>query len=259
MSNAFLFNSAWYSEFHRIMYELSDPMFMECIIYLQPIAIEYLKSITAKSMQLTEPILERLRHQLDPFTAIFRPVVSQLSSNFVESDSNDISRVRFNKLEINFLITKSHKSLFHFFQRSIGFCKLLIETFLIVIMRLYTLKYPNKDEITNGLNLIYVHHEQNQFAIKIDNGTNISAGFAHAGAIVDGSCYLWGSNGLNCALSGSLANIIVDASTETAPRCLEFMPSMGLEVHAIKCGKMHTLILTNNGVSAIVVISSGFN
>lgn len=140
----------------------------------------------------------------------------------------------------------------------VGFCKQLIDTFLIVIIRLYKLKYPTKDEITNGLNMIYVHHEQNQFAIKIENGTNISAGFAHAAAIVDGSCYLWGSNGMNCALSGNLANTIVDISTETSPKCLEFMSSMGLEVHAVKCGKMHTLILTNNGVSSMEYISGIF-
>lgn len=83
----------WYSEYNNILYQLSDPMFMECIIYLQSTATDYLNSIKAKATQLTEPILERLRHQLDPFTAIFRPLVSQLSSNFVESDTNDMSKV----------------------------------------------------------------------------------------------------------------------------------------------------------------------
>lgn len=130
----------------------------------------------------------------------------------------------------------------------IEFCKNLIETFLIVILRLYTNKCT-KDEITNGLNVIYVRHEQNQFAIKIENGSNISAGFAHSAAIIDGSCYLWGSNGVNCALSAITPNTTVDSSSETSPRCLEFISNMGLEVHAVKCGKAHTLILTNNGVS----------
>lgn len=118
----------------------------------------------------------------------------------------------------------------------------------MIIIRLYTLKCT-KDEITNGLNAIYVHHEHNQFAIKIGNGSNISAGFSHAAAIVDGCCYLWGSNGFNCALSGNVPSAIVDASSETAPKCLEFMSTMNLEVHAVKSGKSHTLILTNNGVS----------
>ena len=89
-----------------------------------------------------------------------------------------------------------------------------------------------------------------QFAIKIDNSLlNMSAGFAHCAAIIDGSCYLWGSNGVNCALNLAAPNSVADSISETSPRCLEFISSMGLEVHAVKCGKGHTLILTNNGVS----------
>lgn len=129
----------------------------------------------------------------------------------------------------------------------VEFCKHLIETFLIVIMRLYVNK-SIRDEITNGLNVIHVQNEQNQFAIRIDNGSNISAGFAHCAAIVDGCCYLWGSSGVNCALSAVTVNSAIDQSSETSPRCLEFISNMGLEVHAVKCGKAHTLILTNNGV-----------
>lgn len=77
----------------------------------------------------------------------------------------------------------------------------------------------------------------------------MSAGFAHCAAIIDGSCYLWGSNGVNCALNLAAPNSVADSISETSPRCLEFISSMGLEVHAVKCGKGHTLILTNNGVS----------
>lgn len=57
------------------------------------------------------------------------------------------------------------------FQKLIEFCKHLIETFLIVIIRLYTLKCA-KDETTNGLNAICVRHEQNQvrlFALQLDS------------------------------------------------------------------------------------------
>lgn len=114
-------------------------------------------------------------------------------------------------------------------------------------MKLYVNK-SIRDEITNGLNVIHVRNEQNQFAIRIDNGSNISAGFAHCAAIVDGCCYLWGSSGVNCALSAVTLNSAIDQSSQTSPRCLEFISNMGLEVHAVKCGKAHTLILTNNGV-----------
>lgn len=78
---------------------------------------------------------------------------------------------------------------------------------------------------------------------------NISAGFAHCAAIIDGACYLWGSNGVNCALNLAGPNSVADGNSETSPRCLEFISNMGLEVHAVKCGKAHTLILSNNGVS----------
>lgn len=102
------------------------------------------------------------------------------------------------------------------------------------------------DDISNGLTMIYVNHEENQFAIKIENYAPISVGFSHCAAIVDGCCYVWGSNGINCALSISSGGI--DYGTESTPRCLEFIAGMALEVHAVKCGKLHTLILTNNGL-----------
>lgn len=39
-----------------------------------------------------------------------------------------------------------------------------------------------------------------QFAIKVENYSPMSAGFSHCACIVDGSVYMWGSNGINCAL-----------------------------------------------------------
>lgn len=35
----------------------------------------------------------------------------------------------------------------------------------------------------------------------------------------------------------------------SSPRPLQFISNMGLIVHAVRCGRTHTLILTNNGVS----------
>lgn len=67
---------------------------METIIYLQLIAMDYFDCIQSKYDKINQQVLERLRYQLDPFTAIFRPVVSQLSSNFIESDTNDLNKVR---------------------------------------------------------------------------------------------------------------------------------------------------------------------
>lgn len=56
--------------------------------------MDYFDCIQSKYEKINQQVLERLRHQLDPFTAIFRPVVSQLSSNFIESDTNDLNKVR---------------------------------------------------------------------------------------------------------------------------------------------------------------------
>lgn len=85
--------SGWYSEINDILYQLSDPIFMECIIYLQLIAMDYFDCIQSKCNKINQQVLERLRYQLDPFTPVFRPIVSQLSSNFIESDSNDLNKV----------------------------------------------------------------------------------------------------------------------------------------------------------------------
>lgn len=84
--------TGWYSEFNSILFQLSDTMYMECIIYLQSISMDYLSCLQKKCDQIDEGILGRLRHQLDPFTAIFRPAVSQLSS-LNEGDSNGDNKV----------------------------------------------------------------------------------------------------------------------------------------------------------------------
>lgn len=55
--------------------------------------MDYFDCIQSKYEKINQRVLERLRHQLDPFTAVFRPVVSQLSSNFIESDTNDLNKV----------------------------------------------------------------------------------------------------------------------------------------------------------------------
>lgn len=130
---------------------------MECVIYLQHMSIEYFDCIQRKIDRISQSNLERLRNQLDPFSAIFRPVVSQLSSNFIESDTNDINKV--------FTTQKAFKNknylVYFYFQKLIEFCRYLIETFLIIVMKLYTLKHHN-ESLINGLSFIYVQHEENQ-------------------------------------------------------------------------------------------------
>lgn len=93
LAGAIVQDYAWYSNINEILHYLSDAMFTESIIYLQHIAIDYFDAIQKKIDKIDRYVLERLMTQLSPFSAIFRPVVSQLSSNFIESDTNDISKV----------------------------------------------------------------------------------------------------------------------------------------------------------------------
>lgn len=66
---------------------------MECITYLKSVSMDYFDCIQNKCDKINQNVLERLCYQLDPFHPIYRPVVSQLSSNFIESDTNDLNKV----------------------------------------------------------------------------------------------------------------------------------------------------------------------
>lgn len=46
-------------------------------------------------------------------------------------------------------------------QKLIKFCKHLMETFLAIVIKLYSLNSV-EDEISNAFNVIYVQHEENQ-------------------------------------------------------------------------------------------------
>lgn len=70
---------------------------------------------------------------------------------------------------------------------------------------------------------------------------------------MDGLVYLWGSNGINCSLSSNVQAESMDMYS--TPKQLQFIANMGLVVHVVKCARMHTLILTNNGVSCIHYLS----
>lgn len=72
---------------------MSDAMFMECILYLPGVSIDYLSIIQSKIDKVEQKVLEHLRIQLDPFNSVYRPVVSQLSSNSSETNSNDTVNV----------------------------------------------------------------------------------------------------------------------------------------------------------------------
>ncbi|KAL1376218.1 hypothetical protein pipiens_017025 [Culex pipiens pipiens] len=75
----------------------------------------------------------------------------------------------------------------------------------------------------------------------------ISAGFSHAGCVMNKVAYLWGSNGVNCALSRtSLQGDPLGANGY--PPHAAFIKQLDLEVLGVQCGRLHTLLLTSNGI-----------
>jgi hypothetical protein len=88
-------------------------------------------------------------------------------------------------------------------QKFLDFCKTLIETYILVLIKLQQLQ-NHKDSFLNSLNIFRVTSEERQNYVKLTNFSPLSAGFSHGGAIVDNSVYLWGRNDVNCAMNRSV-------------------------------------------------------
>lgn len=120
-------------------------------------------------------------------------------------------------------------------------------------MQLQSLE-SSQSNFLHALNTFHIQYEENQFAIKINDSSPMSAGFSQSACIVDGSIYIWGSNGVN--YSFNLNSLESDKSEQMfLPKRLVVLSNLDLEVHAVKCGRTHIIILTNNGVSSIIVLS----
>lgn len=85
-------------------------------------------------------------------------------------------------------------------QRFLEFCQALIETYLLVLIKLQKIQ-SHKNNFLNSITMFRVTSEERQNYVKLMNFTPISAGFSHSGCIVENSVYLWGTNGVNCALN----------------------------------------------------------
>ncbi|ALC46921.1 ca [Drosophila busckii] len=88
-----------------------------------------------------------------------------------------------------------------------------------------------------------------QFAIESSRFKPISAGCAYGACVVDGVAYFWGSSGVPLCYSAQKSTEPPEPAY--AVKTLELLSQLNLEVHAIKCGRQHTLILTNNGLYAM--------
>ncbi|XP_037026178.1 uncharacterized protein LOC119067371 [Bradysia coprophila] len=209
----------WFTELNDIFNNLAEGMFTECIVYLKDISMDYFNVIQAKILKLRLTVLMKIKVQLNPFGPVFRPIVARFVSNLEQTETIEN-------------------------QEFVIFCRLFIETFLKVSLRLYSMQH-SADNINRSLRSINVHHESKAFAITIKNNSPLSAGFSHCVCIVDGLAYIWGSNGVNCILNDTSKE---PSESYNSPKPLQFLSNLNLEVHAVRCGRVHTLLLTNNGL-----------
>ncbi|XP_062123118.1 uncharacterized protein LOC133836564 isoform X1 [Drosophila sulfurigaster albostrigata] len=211
----------WYNELNVCLYNLSQNIFMETITYLPLVSMDYFTFIQDKLEHIRPCVLQRLSAQLNPFAAALRPIVSYSCSSSSNNDNNA-----------------------HLFE----FCKCLIETYLAVLIHMESqrVKY---DSIVNALSNFRINYEDNQFAIATSRFKPISAGCAYCACVVDGVAYFWGSSGVPCCFSAQKSTEPPEPAH--AVKTLELLSQLNLEVHALKCGRQHTLILTNNGLYAM--------
>ncbi|EDW83017.2 uncharacterized protein Dwil_GK22629 [Drosophila willistoni] len=211
----------WYNELNVCLFNLSEPLFMETIGYLPQVSMDYFAFVQEKIEHIRPCVLQRLALQLNPFAPALRPIVSHSSCNLNSNDNNS-----------------------HLFE----FCKSLIETYLSVLIHMESQRVKH-DSIVNALSTFRINYEDNQFAIESSRFKPISAGCAYCACVVDGVAYFWGSSGIPCCYSAQKSTEPPEPAH--AVKSLDLLAQLNLQVHALKCGRQHTLVLTNNGLYAM--------
>ncbi|XP_016989044.2 uncharacterized protein LOC108051441 [Drosophila rhopaloa] len=211
----------WYNELNVCLYNLSENIFMETITYLPHVSMDYFAFIQEKLDHIRPCVLQRLSKQLNPFSPALRPIVSHNSDCAMSNDNNP--------------------QLFEF-------CKSLIETYLAVLIHMESQRVKH-DSIVNALSNFRINYEDNQFAIESSRFKPISAGCAYCACVVDGTAYFWGSSGIPSYYSAQKSTEPPEPAH--AVKSLDLLSQLNLQVHAIKCGRQHTLILTNNGLYSV--------
>uniref|UniRef100_A0A182NZG2 Uncharacterized protein n=1 Tax=Anopheles epiroticus TaxID=199890 RepID=A0A182NZG2_9DIPT len=210
------------AETNAFVYNLSNELFTECLIYLRDYTMTYLQLVRKYLDMFDINVLERLVRQLNPFHPVYRPLMHRLSNH--ESTAKEPS---------------GRPLLF--------FCKALIETFLAVSMRAQQLKMHLDGSFLNALKHVRVHHEERAIEMRLARFSPIATGFFHAAAVVSHTAYVWGSNGVNCALSRTaLQGDAIGPNGQ--PPAVSFLRQIELDVLAVQCGRLHTLFLTSNGL-----------
>ncbi|XP_034663639.1 uncharacterized protein LOC117898391 [Drosophila subobscura] len=213
----------WYNELNVCLYNLSESIFMETITYLPHVSMDYFAFIQEKLDHIRPCVLQRLSRQLNPFSPALRPIVSHSSGCGANTNDNNSP---------------------HLFE----FCKSLIETYLAVLIHMESQRVKH-DSLVNALSNFRINYEDNQFAIESSRFKPISAGCAYCACVVDGIAYFWGSSGIPSYFSAQKSTEPPEPAH--AVKTLELLSQLNLQVHAIKCGRQHTLILTNNGLYSV--------
>lgn len=181
------------------MYNLSDEIFMETIVYLQNFGLDYFEIIRNNLNKFDMKVIERLMKQLDPFNPIFRPILFKVKNQTISKDMENVSFNMFFKISIEFRRSNQIISLLKF----VEFCKTLIEIYILVLIRMQRLM-NHKDNFLNSLNVFRVTSEERQNHVTLTNFSPITAGFSNAGCVVNNSVYLWGKTDIVWALNKNI-------------------------------------------------------
>lgn len=117
------------------MYNLSEPIFMECITYLNNYAIDYFEVIRKFLCKLESNILQRLSRQLNIFSPIHRPIMSRLA-------------------DMNVPEARMEESSFYYFIKS------FIETYLLVQLKKQTESELFQDNYLDGLSFYHTPNKE---------------------------------------------------------------------------------------------------
>ncbi|XP_052866276.1 uncharacterized protein LOC128272494 [Anopheles cruzii] len=214
------------AETNAFMYNLSNELFMECLIYLQDFTVNYFELIRKQLEVFDINVLERLVRQLNPFHPVYRPLLHRLSNH--ESTAQEPSG-----------------------RHLLFFCKALIETFLAVAIRAQQLKvHHDGGSFLNALKHVRVRHEERAVEMNLQQFSPIATGFFHVATVVRHAVFVWGSNGVNCALSRTSLQGDTIGPNGFPPE-VSFLRQIDLDVLAAQCGRLHTLFLTSNGLYAM--------
>lgn len=151
------------------------------------------------------------------------------------------------------------------------YCNSFIEAFLGVLIRSVEMKEGARSQLLNGLTNINIRYESTANLAVTRRLQQVSAGYAHACRVVKEKAYIWGSNQIPYMVDdnfGAMAPgigkwriydnfsrfiyssfISESSSLGSRPKMVKFLSNLNISVLSVHCGRTHTLLYTNNGVS----------